>query len=234
MSASEMEAATMTPLSSRQWIALIALLSMVFVIGGCATAARRQAQQADTAIREAVAQVEACVAAVYAKPEYASLIPHNPNPATGQHTMAQLTDESFISPEDAKLFAARYDEGIGCRTHYLNAISAVRPDLVPILAGTYTRGAIVVVRLIERQDTWGESARQSEAILSDQREKLAAANHQWGADLSAANQVEIAQRQAAAAALLQWSSQQQMINAATRPVVTNCNRFGPSVNCTSY
>jgi hypothetical protein len=148
--------------------------------------------------------------------------------------MAQLTNESFISPEEAKLFGARYDENTGCRTSLLRALSTARPDLVPIIAGMYAKGAALVVRLIERKDTWGESARQSEAVLSDEREKIAAADHQWIAELNAANQAEMAQRQAAAAALLQWSAQQQMINAATRPVVTNCSRFGSSVNCTSY
>jgi hypothetical protein len=225
--------ATMAPLPFPQWATRLTLLA-VFAIGGCATAAQRQAQQANTATREAAAQVQACVAAIFAKPEYASLVPHTPNLATGQHTMAQLTNESFISPEDAKLFSARYDESSGCRTRFLNAMSAARPDLVPILAGTYTKGAALVVRLVERKDTWGESARQSDAVLSDEREKLAAADHQWIADLNAANQAEMAQRQAAAGVLLQWSAQQQMINAATRPIVTNCNRLGSSVNCTSY
>jgi hypothetical protein len=90
-----------------------------------------------------------------------------------------------------------------------------------------------VVRLIERKDTWGGSARQSEALLSDERDRIAAADRQWIADLNASHQAEMAQRQAAAAALMQWSAQQQMINAINRPVVTTCNRFGSSVNCIS-
>ena len=193
-------------------------LLMVFIVGGCATAAQRQAQQAATVTREAAAELNTCVVAIVAKPEYAPLVPHTPDIETGQHTMAQLTNETLISPEDAKLFAARYDETAGCRSRFLKALSVARPDLVPILSATYTKGAALAARLIERKDTWGESARQSEAALSDARERIAAANRQWTADLNASHQAELAQRQAAAAALMEWSAQQQMINAINRPV----------------
>jgi hypothetical protein len=70
--------------------------------------------------------------------------------------------------------------------------------------------------------------------VNNLRKQTAAADQQWIANLKAENQEELAQRQAAAAALLQWSQQQQVINAINRPVVTNCNRFGATVNCTSY
>jgi type III secretory pathway component EscV len=221
-------------LKSSRWERPCLFLLAVLSVAGCTTVAQRQAQQAGSATREAVAQSKACNAVIFAKPEYAPLIEHTPDPATGQATMALLTDESLISPQQAKLFGARHDELNQCRSRLLTALSAVRPDVVLILSSEYTNGAALAVQLVERKITWGEWARQGQALLNNARQQLAAADRKWIAELNASHQAEMGQRQAAAAALLQWSAQQQLINAANRPVVTNCNRLGSSVNCTSY
>ena len=91
-----------------------------------------------------------------------------------------------------------------------------------------------VVSIVQRKITWAEGARRSQALSSEYRQNAAAADRQWQANLTASHNAELARRQTAGAALLQWSAQQQMINAANRPVMTNCSRFGNSVNCTSY
>jgi len=206
----------------------------LFLLAACATAAQRQAQQASTMTREAATQLKSCISAVVDKPEYAALLPHTPDLDSGQHTMAQLTNETVPSVQDARLFAARFDEVNPCRKRFLSALAAVRPDLVPILADGYAKGDAVAALLVERKITWAESAKRAEENTNSLRKQLAAADQQWIAELKAENQAELAQRQAAAAALMQWSQQQQMINAINRPVTTNCNRFGSTVNCTSY
>ena len=213
--------------------ARVAVVMLLLVVAGCATAAQRQAQQAGVASREAVAQLKSCLSAVWSKPEYASLVPHNPDMDTGQHTMVQLTDESVPSAEEARLEAARFDENSGCRKQFLASLSLARPDLVPILANGYSRGAAIVVELVERKITWGEAARRETEAASDVRSQVATADQRWLVDLRAENQAELARRQAAAEALMQWSQQQQMINAINRPVVTNCSGWGGSVNCVS-
>ena len=98
----------------------------------------------------------------------------------------------------------------------------------------WRNGDSIVAQLVERKITWAEGAKEIEAALSSLRQASASADHQWLADLNASNQAELARRQAAANVLMQWSQQQQLINAATRPVVTNCNAFGSSVNCISH
>ncbi len=221
----------------RVWLLLCALTALA----GCATAAQRQAQQAALGTREAAAQLKACSAAVIHKPEYVSLLLHTPDLETGQPMLAQLTDESMISSEDAKLFGARHDELNPCKSRLLNVLSTVRPDLVPILSDEYTKGTAIAVQLVERKITWGEFAQQGQVLLNDSRQRIAVADRQWISDLNASHQAEMAQRQAAAAALMQWSAQQQMINAMNRPVIvapaapiqTTCNRMGNFVNCTS-
>jgi hypothetical protein len=119
---------------------------------GCATVAQRQAQQSSAATREAVAQFNTCGAAVIAKPEYAASLRHYPE--GGQPTMAQLTDETLISPEEATLFAAKHDELNPCKTRLLSALSAARPDVVPVITDLFNKGLAVSVQLVARTQTF--------------------------------------------------------------------------------
>jgi len=214
-------------------------LRLCFIVGvlsvaGCATAAQRQAQHAAVGVHLALGQMKTCVRSVADNPQYASLLVHTPNLDTGQHTMAQLTDETVPTAEEARLFAKRYDDVNICRSHFLTALSSARPDLVPVFADAYAKSDGVAVQLVERKITWAAAARSSDQSIAHLRRQLEDANQTWIANLEAENQAELAQRRAAAAAVMQWSQQQQMINAINRPVTTNCNRFGSMVNCTSY
>lgn len=206
----------------------------LLLLGGCASSAQRQARQAADGTRDAFAQYKACNAAVRNKPEYASLIPHSADPETGEPTMAQLTNEKLVSPNDARLLASSYDDRSFCRRRLLTVISTVRPDLAPIVAETLAKGSSNVAALVARKITWAEGARRGQALSIEIRQRGASADRQWIADLNASHQAEMAQRRAAANALAQWSAQQQMINAVNRPRQTNCTGFGNSVNCTSY
>jgi hypothetical protein len=204
------------------------------LLTGCSTAAQRQAQEIGAATRQTTAEFKACITAIYAKPEYAPLLPHDIDLATGQFTMAQLTDESLILPEQARLFSARHDELNPCRARFLKGLSTVRPDLVPILASEFTKGTDLAVQLVERKATWGEWARQVLAAASGAQQQTADADHQLRAELNASSQAEMAQRQAAGAALMEWSAQQQMINAVNRPRQTVCTGTGYAATCTTY
>lgn len=53
------------------------------------------------------------------------------------------------------------------------------------------------------------------------------------AGLNEENQAELAQRQRAAEALAAWAQTQEMINAANRLIITNCNAVGDTINCVS-
>jgi hypothetical protein len=183
---------------------------------------------------DAGAQLKTCVRVVLAKPEYASLMPHTPDPWSDQPTMSQMTNESLPAAGDAKLLAARFDDATSCRARFLNTISTVRPDLVPIYIDLYSKNAANAAMLVERKITRVEAVRRGQALSSEGRQKINLADREWAADLNAAHQAEMANRQAAANAMMQWSAQQQMINSMNRPRQTNCYGFGNSVNCTSY
>jgi hypothetical protein len=83
--------------------------------------------------------------------------------------------------------------------------------MVPILADEYTKETALSVQLVERKITWGEGARQGQAVMSDLAKLIVAADRQW-----------FVQRQAAGAALMRWSAQEQlaqqrMIDAMSHP-----------------
>ena len=140
------------------------LFSALLLLAGCATTAQRQVQVTAQTIQQATAAMKACVQAVQNKPEYASLLPHTPDFATGQFTMAQLTDENQPTSDDARLLAAKHDELIPCRNQFITAISKVRPDAVPIMTAWWISNDQVLVRLIERKMTWAEAFREQQAV----------------------------------------------------------------------
>jgi hypothetical protein len=145
-----------------------------------------------------------------------------------------MTDATFPTPDEVRLLAELHDDIIPCRKQALMTLALVRPDIAATLADEWTAGDQIAVLLIDRKMTWAEAAQESQKVLAQGRDKIIAANREWGAEMNAENEAELNRRKAAANALLQWSAQQQMINAATRPIVTNCSRFASSVNCTSY
>jgi hypothetical protein len=175
--------------------ALIAL-----ILAGCSTAAHRQAQQPAGATQQAWAQFKACAQRVIDKPEYAALQAHTVDLNSMQPTTAQLTDETIPSEQAARLFAARFDDVNPCREDFLRAVSVPRPDLAPVLADQYTQSGAIAVLVVEQKITWAEAARRSQVLWSDTRQKIAAADLQWIADLNPFHQPNMAQIQAAAAA----------------------------------
>ena len=204
------------------------------MLSGCATAAQNQFHDSVVETTKAVTALNACVRSVVEKPAYAALLSHTPDLTTGQLTMSQLTDETLATPADARLFSFRHDAVESCQKAYLKELSLARPDLVPLIIREYDKTDQVSVRLVERKITWAEWAASIEAIEAHMTSVIQAENQKWLAELNAENRDELAQRQAAANALMQWSQQQQMIDAATRPVTTTCQRTGSFVNCTSY
>ena len=94
----------------------------------------------------------------------------------------------------------------------MNALGKIRPDLVVILAGAFSRREEVVALLVERKITWAEAARRTKATANDMKQRMIAANRQWVADV-AARRPDTAQRLAANAALMRWSAEQAVFNA---------------------
>jgi hypothetical protein len=207
---------------------------LCLAMAGCATAAQRQGEQIKTGLGAAEAEMKACVAAMNNDPSYAGLQQHFPFNDIRQATLAQMTDDSLVSSSDVALMSSRRSIIIGCESKLEETLSRVLPPLVPIIVETRTEQDNNLLDLVKHKASWGAYVVRSQAIIASQAAKMQAVFHQVDAELAAANQQELAQRQAAAAAYSQYMQTQQIINNANRPVTTNCNRFGNSVNCTTY
>jgi hypothetical protein len=170
-------------------VVLIAL-----ILANCA-----KATPPGTATLEAWAQFEACVDSVIDKPEYTALRVHTLDLDTMQPAPAELADETIPTAEDAWLFAVRFDEVNPCREDCLKAVAIPRPDLVPVLADEFKAAGAISVLVVDRQVTWAEAARRAQMLFSDMRQKVAAADLEWTADIIPFHQPDMAQLRAAAA-----------------------------------
>ena len=171
-------------------VALIAL-----ILASCGKSAPPGA-----ATLEAWVQFRTCVTSVIEKPEYGALRVHTLDLDTMQPARPELVaDETIPSAQDARLFAARFDAVNPCREDLQRVVAIPRPDLVPILADEFKAAGAISELVVERQVTWAEAARRAQELSSDVRQKVAAADLEWTADIIPFHQPDMAQIRAAAA-----------------------------------
>jgi hypothetical protein len=155
------------------------------------------------------------------------------DPETRQFTMEQLTDKSIPTAQEAHLLASMYDDDSECRNNLKAAVGTVRPDLVPALTEIERQRANITIKLVQRQISWGDAAQAGQALNSATQEKVAEIDREWKSELEEQNRAELQQRRASAALAMQYLQNQQMINAANRPVNTTCFATGSMTNCTT-
>ncbi len=219
----------------------VMLAVLAGVLSGCATAAQRQAQQMGQSMATARDQATACFGQINSDPAYTDLLErHSALKDVHLATLAQQTDPSYVTQREVDLLSERRERGMPCRQVLIDGYK-VAPTVDVLWTELYARHDAALIQLIKRQITWGEYITSSRAIFEDETAKMQAAGRRIDAELNAEHRQETAQRAAAAQAFSNAMYQQQLlnqnqqaINAANRPVTTNCNRFGNSVNCTSY
>src|ERR1700744_6388434 len=95
---------------------ILILIALAVVVTGCATAAQQQATKMVGVFQQAGKEVNACVATIYNKPEYAAVASHLPLPSEiNKPTMSQLADDSLPTEEESKLLINMHDDAIPCR-----------------------------------------------------------------------------------------------------------------------
>jgi len=174
------------------------LLVVSSLLTGCTlpTVAQFEVVSSDYTAQEARAQSFACKRAVGARPEFAQLLPHLPDPVTGRFNSAQLTDETWPTAQEAALFASWSDATDACNRTYIMAAQSVRPDVAAILNNWQTARSQVATQLVERRITWAEFARQSQRLLSAANAQITASSQRWMVEKNAENQAELKSRNA--------------------------------------
>ena len=167
------------------------LLSLVLpILFGC-TVAQFEMMSSDYTAREARAQSFACKRAVDARPEFAQLLSRLPDPTTGQFSMAQMTNETWPTAEEAALFASWSGATDDCNHAYIMAAHSVRPDVAVILNNWQTARSQVATQVVERRITWAKFARQTQRIDSETNAQITASSRRWMAQKKAENQAEL-------------------------------------------
>lgn len=177
-----------------------------------------------------------------ALPSYQALKDKLPPLDGSPPSMELLTNASKPNVEDSSALLEFHREGLSpWRAVTLQDFAKVHPAYAAVAAEAYAAADQQYARLVRRESTWGEYATMSAQRTTAMRGALLRVDQQIKAELNNAHAYEIQQRQAAAAALSNWAYQQQVllqnqqaINAANRPRMTNCQYVGTYLNCTTF
>lgn len=217
------------------------LISAALVLGGCATEAQMRAGEMSRTGEGAFATRKACMTTVFNSNEFTPLQAHMPVNVT-QATLEQLSDSRLITEVEARAVFKVHPRIQECRRYYLDHISSAFPTIVPIMAGMYAKDDTQLVQLVQKKISWGLFTSSVRANSAEAEAQIATEYQRINAGLQQSHEAEMARRQAAANAMAAYAQQQQIINNMNaqqqqiinnmnRPVVTNCNAYGNSVNC---
>ena len=215
-------------------LSALAVILVVPWLGSCSTGAQRQAQLIGGGIQAAKAESAACLQPINSDPTFEALTKHMPLEDINRATLLQMTDSTKATNHEVNLLSERHSRIQSCRKIFLEGLAKVAPSLVAVWVEEYAKADQNLVDLARQNVTWGEYIARTKNILAELQTKYVAALQKIQTNLEASHQQELAQRQAAANAMLQYYQNQQLLNAISRPVTTNCNRFGSMVNCTTY
>ncbi len=222
----------------RRYVMFLAVLG---ALAGCATAAQRQADVVRTTLSQVQAQGKACTTAVNSDPIYQDLAQHFPLTDINQATLFQLSDQSYATPHEVELLSQRHDRLVPCRKLYVDGYGQVAPALATDYQELFAKADDILVSLTRRQLRRGEFVSSTKRTVLEATGKMRDTAQRLDAALEASHRQEMAQRAAAAQAFSNSMYQQQilnqnqqLINAANRPVTTNCMHLGMSTNFTSY
>jgi hypothetical protein len=209
------------------------MVVLVLLLGGCATPAQMKFQAMKTGNQQALAQFKICGTEVYNSPEYAPLRTHIPF-SVSDVTLEQLSDQALANRTEVKAIYTTHPKLQECRKALLAELAQSEPSLVPIFIVSFNKNEDDLLQVVQRKMAWGDFVRQIRDRSAETQAALQAENRRVVSGLQQEHEAEMEQRQRAAEALAAWAQTQQLINAADRPVVTNCNAYGGMVNCVSH
>jgi hypothetical protein len=143
-------------------------------------------------------------------------------------TLQQLSDQSFATPTEVQAILAVYPKAQGCIKAVINGIAQTEPSVAPVITAAFAKVEDDLLALTQRKISWGDYARRDRDRSIEVRAAIQAAEQQIVSGLQREHNAEMEERRRAEH-LAEWLQTQQMINAANRPVVTNCSASGNMV-----
>jgi len=184
-------------------------------------------------IQENSSAAKICITNVHNSPEFVLLKNYIPINALDP-TLKQMSDRTFATPAQIQAIFATHSQARACRQALLNGLAQIVPSVVPILVASYNKNEDDLLALTERKMTWGDYTRRERDRATETQFDLQAEDSHIVSGLQQQHRAEIEQRQRSADALPAWAQTQELINAANRPVITNCNALGSMVNCVTH
>jgi hypothetical protein len=206
------------------------------LLAGCATQAQMQAEELQSSLNRITQEATACYQAAFSDPDVQILREKTPLEVrtNSSPSLAMLSDKSYISDAEADASFKLHAMVTPCRNKMVESLQQSAPMYVPVVVGHYVRSDETLVKLHNKEITWGQANEASQVEKYRYISESQAIDQKVAAGLSNAHSQEMAQRQAAANALQNWAYQQQVISSLNRTRYTNCTYIGGTMNCTTF
>lgn len=128
-----------------------------------------------------------------------------------------------------------------CHKLAIEEFGKIHPEYVASLARIFAEADADLAKAINKELTVGDLNKRALDRVNRWQAEFSQIGQRIESQLNLAHQYELTQRQIAAQALQAWAyqqqvlyNQQQLLNAATRPITTNCRYIGNSLHCTQF
>jgi hypothetical protein len=177
-------------------------VSATLALAGCGqTASQVEYARIKSVFASDGAQAKACADAVNQNPNYAPIALHVPLGHVDNPTLDQLTDTGIPTSEDVQLIKAHYADMGHCRPLYIETLRQAIPTAVPITEDMFYQDDQVVLKLVQRQISWGKGNELIQQIAMSHKREFQGAAHALDTQLQASHEAEMAQRAAIAGAI---------------------------------
>jgi hypothetical protein len=173
-----------------RWFSWVAL----YLLAACATPADGDANRILTESRVASHDAMQCRRSVADKPRYQQIAAHMPLVDPYRATLAQMTDSTLASEDDAVALGLWLQDIQGCRQQLVKASLHTFPTSLAILVGSWNKEDQIFVLLVKRKLVWGEAVAR---LRRNQAELLSALTDQavrLSEQISSAKQAELTRR----------------------------------------
>jgi hypothetical protein len=218
---------------------LVLLISSVLL--GCATQAQQKSQQLELQYVSALRSMDSCAQPILETLLVRRLSERFLFDTDDMKKLEKLSSADHVTQQEAQdliNFSALMNR---CDKRAIEDFSKIHPEYAAYLAKMFAEADADLVKAINKKFTIGEINQRTVDRNIRWNEEFSEIGRRIESHFNKAHEYELLQRQTATRALQIWSSQQQilynqqrLLDANTRPRMTNCRYVGDALNCVSF
>lgn len=197
-----------------------------------ATTAQIQYRSDEQVAQQASLTLKACMLTVSETPSLIGLRQYMRLDRTGA-SITQMSNQFYLPSEEQPILAKYENKVASCERAFRGQLDSIDPSMGQIVSDAHALQKENDALLISHEETLGKFNITRQDIGLKASQAMINAARRLTTTLNAENEKEIQERQQAWENFSKAVQEQQIINAETRTVTTNCNSFGSSVSCTS-